>query len=171
MIGGKHLQQGYTLLELIVVMVLISMMLLISVPKFRTALISDQLQYSSRRLVGLIKGVRAKAVRDYSDYKLFFDLDTGRVWYSRVDALEDEKRENPEILQLPSGIRIRDIWSSAAGKKDGGEPFLFLSRKGYADLATIHLAEENGRTVTLFISPFMASVRIADGYLEAEATD
>ncbi len=156
-------------MELMVVMVLISIMLAVTVPRFRTALFRDQLQSSSRRLVGLIKGVRANAVRDYSDYRLHFDFEHGRIWAS-PEGETAQNNETPDMLQLPAGVTVLDICSSDGRKQDGGEGFLFLSRKGYADQATIHLGEEDGRTVTLFISPFMASVRIVDGYLEAEAT-
>lgn len=168
MITDRDGEKGYTLIELVVVMVLISITLAVSVPRFRTALVSDQLRYSSRRLVGMIKGVRAKAVRDYSDYRLYFDFDRRRVWYARV-ADDGTGEVVSETFQLPEGITLLDIWSSGDGKRDGGKPFLSLSRKGYAEQAAIHLAGEDGRMVTLLVRPFLSRVRIADGYQEAGA--
>ncbi len=163
----KPCEKGYTLIELVVVMVLISIMLAVSVPRFRSALVSDQLMYSSRRLVGMIQEVRGKAVREYSDYRLCFDLEKRRVWYAREGDGEGEG-EPPEMFQLPGGVVIRDVGSGDEVGQDAGATFVSVSRKGYASPAAIHLAEENGRTVTLFVSPFLARVRIAAGYQTME---
>jgi len=163
----QRCEQGYTLIELVVVMALIAIMLAISVPRFRSALVSDQLMYSSRRLVGMIQEVRGKAVREYSDYRLCFDLENRRVWYAREGGGE-EQGEAVETFQLPGGVGIKDVLAGGEGRPDGGAPFVSVSRKGYASPSAIHLAEENGRTVTLFVSPFLARVRIADGYQAME---
>lgn len=166
MINSRDGEKGYTLIELIVVMVLISIMLAVSVPRFRTALVSDQLRYSSRRLLGIAQGIRAKAVRDYCDYRLYFDFDEQRVWYSK--EVDDGNGEVvSESFRLPVGVRVLDIWSAGAGKRDGGEPFLSWSRKGYAEQAAIHLAEDDGRVVTLLIRPFLTRIQVLDGYQEA----
>ena len=71
---------GYTLIELAVVMVLIGIMMTLAVPKLRTINMTDDLKGSTRRMVGLIKALRDDAIRNNRAYKLNFDLDSHEFW-------------------------------------------------------------------------------------------
>jgi len=53
--------KGFTLIELVVVVSLIVMMIGLTLPKIRTALLSDDLKRTTLRMVGLAKNLRDEA--------------------------------------------------------------------------------------------------------------
>jgi prepilin-type N-terminal cleavage/methylation domain-containing protein len=65
---------GYTLIELIVVIVLLGLMFGLVVPKFRQAVLSDSLDATSLRLIGLIENLRERAISDQVSYVLHLDI-------------------------------------------------------------------------------------------------
>lgn len=162
---------GYTLLELLVVMVLLGLIMAVSVPRFRSTFSSDRLNYSARRLAGAIKGARLQAVRGYGDYLLHFDLEDGRVWTSRVVTTGDSESQddagNGAVFRLPAGIRFLDLWTEDGGRKKGGEAVVRFSRKGYAEQAVVRLATVEGRVQTIVVSPFLDRIQMTGGYTDA----
>ena len=49
-------RKGYTLIELIVVIVLIGLTLTLTIPRLQYAIVTDDLKATTRRMVGMIKG-------------------------------------------------------------------------------------------------------------------
>lgn len=171
--GKRHTSQGYTLLELLVVMVLLGLITAVSVPRFRSVFTADRLGYSARRLAGAIKGARLQAVRGYGDYFLHFDLENGRVWASRSTGTDDADSSTDAsgatVFQLPDGVRILDVWTQEEGRQKGGEAVIRFSRQGYAEQAVIHLVSSEGRLETIAVAPFLDRIQIAGGYANGEA--
>jgi len=67
-------RNGYTLVELALVVFLLGLMLTLAVPRVRENLLSDGLKSTERRLIGAIRQLRADAVREQVDYVLGFGL-------------------------------------------------------------------------------------------------
>ena len=57
-----HHSKGFTLIELIVVLVLLGIMFGFTVPKFQQAILSDSLDSTSLRLIGLVQDLRERAM-------------------------------------------------------------------------------------------------------------
>jgi general secretion pathway protein H len=45
---------------------------------------------------------------------------------------------------------------------------LYFSKKGYIDKTAIHLRDDDGRDMTIILSPFMGAARIFDSYVDLE---
>ena len=87
-------ESGFTLIEILVVIVLIGSFLLIAVPKFQD--ITDvNLKTSSRNLSGTIKYLYNEAVFKKNIYKLVFDLDNDEYWVEYLDGDEFKKIIDP----------------------------------------------------------------------------
>lgn len=158
-------ESGFTLLELIVVCVLIGIMLVVSVPSLRNTLLGDPLKTNSRKLIGLIRGVRDEAVRTQQPYYIYFDLDEHRVYHLPASADEAEKTEAPkkDVLQLSGDAQVRDIWTKAKGEVQGGIYKLWVSREGYVAPTVIHLDNDSGDSLSLVLSPFLPRIEVRDG--------
>lgn len=161
--------KGYTLIELIVVMVLIGLMTALAVPRFRYAVLTDNLKTTTRKLVGLAKGLRSEAVREHQTFVLHFDLESNRFWIDRAGMTEEERiLAREKASSLPRGVRILDIWLMGKGKKMAGEAAIRFNKNGYVQQSVIHLGADDGREFTLVLSPFLRRVKVIENYVEFE---
>jgi general secretion pathway protein H len=136
-------KKGYTFIEITVVVLLIGLMMALTLPRFRYAMLTDNLKTATRRLIGTIKTIRNEAVREQQGFILYFDLESNRFWPESSAMTEEERLISHErASSLPGGVRILDI--------------------------VIHLASEDGRQFTLVLSPFLGRVRILERYVEFE---
>ncbi|WP_457572840.1 prepilin-type N-terminal cleavage/methylation domain-containing protein [Desulfolithobacter sp.] len=157
---------GFTLLELLVVMVLIGIMTVLAVPRLYSTLLTDPLKSSARRLIGLVAETSQQAVRSPQGYYLHLDLGEGRVWASAESEEVETPADQAALLHLPEQVRIRDVVSAHGGRRSMGSTTIWFSRKGYVDKTLIHLQDRDGNELTLLLSPFLAVTRIFTGYLE-----
>ena len=111
-------KKGYTFIEITVVVLLIGLMMALTLPRFRYAVLTDNLKTATRRLVGMIKTIRNEAVREQQGFVLYFDLESNRFWPESSEMTEEERFISHEkASSLPSGVRILDIWLNGKGKK------------------------------------------------------
>ena len=159
-------KSGYTLIELIVVIILLGLMFGLVVPKFRQAVLSDSLDATSLRIIGLIENLRERAVSDQISYVLHFDIRSRELWAFASDATAEEQETARErAYQLPADVIIEDIWSWSRGKIYDDATIQF-SKKGYIEQSMIHLQSEDGRQLSLELTPFLGSIKIHDGYVD-----
>ena len=160
-------KKGYTLVELIVVLVLIGLVLTLVAPRLRNALLSDNLKSAARKMMGIISNLRNEAIREQKDYVLHFDLNANRFWVS-YGSMTDEDRTvaREEGSNFPSDIHIDDVWIKGEGKIVEGETRIRFTRRGYTQKSAIHLSSEDGRKLTLELSPFLGKVKVINKYVE-----
>jgi len=158
--------KGYTLIELIVVIVLLGLMLGITVPKFRQAILSDSLDATSLRIIGLVEDLRERAISNQVSYILHFDMREKKLWSFAGTASEEEQEAAKErAYELPPDVEIVDIWSWSGGKLYD-EATIHFSRKGYVEQSMLHLQSQDGRQLSLELTPFLGSIKIHDGYVD-----
>jgi prepilin-type N-terminal cleavage/methylation domain-containing protein len=173
--------RGFTLLELMVVMVLLTLVTAFAMPGLRTSLFTDQLKATARQLVGLIAETGQEAVRSQAEQLLHIDQERNLVW---VTAEVKKKPEGADTtsdtaavwdndpgkqwsrVTLPDAVKVIDIESVSGGKKSVGEMTIRFTTKGYVDKTLIHLRDDEGRDLTLILSPFLAVTRIVDAYVD-----
>jgi general secretion pathway protein H len=157
---------GYTLIELIVVIVLLGLMFGLAIPKFRQGILSDNLNATSLRIIGLVENLREKAISDQVSYVLHLDIREGKLWSFASTASEEQQETARErAYQLPLDVNIEDVWAWSSGKLYD-EAIIRFSKKGYIEQAMIHLESEDGRQLSLELTPFLGSIKIHDGYVD-----
>ena len=158
--------KGYTLIELIVVIVILGLMFGITVPRFRQALLSDSLDSTSLKFIGLVQDLREQAISGHVSYILHLDISEKRVWAFPSSATEEEQEIAREgAFELPADVRIQDVWSWSSGKFFN-EGTIRFSRKGYVEQSMIHLQSEDGRELSLELTPFLGKIKIYEGYVD-----
>lgn len=158
--------KGYTLIELIVVIILLGLIFGLILPKFQGSVMRDSLDASSLRIIGLVENLREKAISDQVSYILNFDIREKKLWYFSTTASEEEQEWAMErAYYLPDEVEIEDIWTWSSGKHYDDATIIF-SRKGYIEQSMIHLQSEDGRQLSLELTPFLGSIKIHDGYVD-----
>lgn len=160
---------GFTLLELIVVITLISMMLSFTLPRLQESLFSGGKKKVFRTLILKIKALKENAVIDQRMQTLHVDLDTDSIWISHEAMTEEElSKEKENRMRLPGSLSIADVVFPGKGVLAQGMAEIGFYKKGYSDHAVIHLLEGEETYSSLVIEPFLSGIKLMDGYLQIE---
>ncbi len=162
--------KGYTLIELMVVVVLIGIFFSFTAPRFRDAVLTDSLKSATLRLTGKIINLRTNSMQKQLDHHLRFDLEKNEYWYEAADVtLEGSALAHEDTVEnLPHDVTIIDIWIKDQGKIMAGEAAIKFTKKGYTHQSAIHLESEDGRMFTIVLSPFLQKVKVMENYIEFE---
>jgi len=166
-------QKGFTLLELIVVMVLIAITVTLTVPKISNFLYTDQLKVAVRHLVGLINQSSQLAQRQQAPYLLRYLEGERRFVVEPEQKKETDRkivdkdgRERKESgLRLAESVQVRDFWSWYGGTRTAAEFVIRFTKNGYVEPTVIHLRESGGKEISVVLSPFLGKVQVVDRYV------
>jgi prepilin-type N-terminal cleavage/methylation domain-containing protein len=160
-----HVQRnGFTLMELMVVMALLTIMLVFSIPRLHETFFLNDRKTSSRWITGKIQMLKEAAVSKQKDYRLHFDLDTDHYWETD-ESMPDEDLENAAIhtKPLPDGLKIADIEFPDNGKVSSGRTHIDFYKDGYSDKALIHVLDGEAY-VSYLIEPFLSEIQHFETY-------
>ena len=115
--------RGFSLIEMVVVLVLISLSIALITPSFSRFSQRVELKATAQRVSGSLRYFRSESIQKGKVYQIIFDSGTGEI---RIRALEKEEREGerkqeegkkgtegakaPEMrYPLPGGIQIKEV--------------------------------------------------------------
>lgn len=160
-------QKGFTLLELLIVCLLISISLGLSIPSIRSSLITDDLASGSRKVISLIKSCRAKAMSDQKPYLIFYDSAERTLWYRQADQKEKQELTTRSSITLPDTVQIHEIkQATGSSDKDPAKDGIWVSRQGYVDQTAIYLSDNGNNNLSLLISPFLPTIKVVEGTID-----
>ncbi len=161
--------QGFTLIELTVVIVILGIMLTLIIPRLGE-LGEANLKQSARHLTGMIRFLRNEAQMKKEPYWLRFDIQEGRYWVEfqnpTGDTTVEFKRFESEMGSegtLAGNVTFRDV--RVASHPD--DPFIQFKPNGWVEHALIHLRDGEGRDFTLMVNSLTGNTELREGYVEA----
>lgn len=159
-------ERGFTLLELIVVMVLISLSTAFALPQLHSALFGGELRTAVRRFVGLVAetGQEARLRRT----ALVLDYDRSQQLFTVASADEAEARESQtrQTLRLDSSVQVTQI--AAAHSQERSDLSIRFDQRGYVDKTAVHFRHDSGDELTVLLSPFLGLTKILDGHVSLD---
>ena len=162
----KH---GFTLIELIVVISLISLMLFFSIPRFRNTLLTDPTKKTTRWIIGTVRILKENALRDGKRYILHANLDNNSMWVSDESMSEEALLEASQNgFKLPDGIRLLDVEYPKNRKISISRADIYFYPQGYSDKAMIHMERDGTDAVSFLIEPFLSEVNRFERYASFE---
>ncbi|MCI5116412.1 MAG: prepilin-type N-terminal cleavage/methylation domain-containing protein [Candidatus Electrothrix sp. LOE1_4_5] len=160
--------QGFTLLELIIVMVLISLTASFAVPKIRSSFYRDELSAAAQSFVSLVTETAQKARAENTPFILRFQPDTKTFVALPVTTIPKTREEEQDKEYLR--ITLDDSISFTGGEEQEDEDdqemneIRFTSR-GYTKKAVVYFENESGDQCSVILSPFLGVARILDDHV------
>lgn len=163
--GSSTEPAGFTLIELAMVMVLLSLFTLLSLPVLNRLTTSD-LATSARRLSGTVKYLFNEAALTGLEHRLIYDLEQGSYRAQVLDrdgTLSDVPGSRPQGT-LEGDVRFRDLYLPGRGRFSTGQVTTRILPGGWIDETIIHLAADGGeRLLTLHVMPLTGTTELFEG--------
>ena len=97
---NKKSEQAFTLLELLIVCLLISISLAVAIPSLRLPGLTDDLASDARKIISIVREVKSQAVANQQSYLLHFDTVANTIWF------EEEKPGDAERNKMKTPRKV-----------------------------------------------------------------
>ena len=166
--GFKQIK-GFTFIELIVVISLISLMLFLAIPRFHGNFLSDSTKDVSRWILLKIPYIKESASREQRRYVLHVSIDSNKMWITHAAMLQEALQSaERNAYKIPEDIKLLDVEYSDQEKISVGQADIYFNEKGYSEKAIIHLGNDDNEKFSFLIEPFLLRVRLYNNYKEFE---
>ncbi len=154
--------KGFTLIELMVVMVIIGSILGIVTTNLDSLTPSSRISASAREISSSIQLAMSNAIITGTPTAIYYDLDKN---YHQVRTKNQKgEYENLSLTYLLRGVTYQDIDVMEEKKHKDGWLQVEISPLGTMAGHVIHLINEEGIQITLEVNPLSGIVEIKKGY-------
>ena len=166
-VGTSNEPSGFTLIELAVVLMILTVVLGLVLPGASSFLFRSDFKASSRRLAGAVAYARSRAMLEGRLWELTLDMDSDSFWATAVEEVDSSSEQKKVRKRTLAGeVRFMDVQKASDEPKRAGSISLRFHPKGLVEPAVIHLAGPGKQVQTLFIKPFNGRLVVQDGYVE-----
>ncbi len=148
---------GFTLLELLIVMVLLGVLSAVAYPSIGRGMATLRLRTASREIAAAIRLARSKALREQQTYYLQFDMQRGEI------KLSSEDLNYQRSLSLPEGVVFRSV--ALLGEENGPdsmERVYYYAPNGLGENIQVMIANDHGRQMRITQSSMISSPKIEE---------
>ena len=166
--GNVSGRRGFTLIEIVVVLVIIGMVMTLVIPRLPNSERED-LKISARTLASTLRYLQDRGATTGTTYYLHMEPGTDNVKVMQAAADGSEKEpDDPFLQQRPTkeGILVADVVIPRLGKQNEGQVELGIGAGGLRDFVTIHLRSPDGTFWTVMGFPSSGKVKVYQGYQE-----
>ena len=157
---------GFTLIELMVVMLLISIILAVAIPRFEGSFLQDPAKKISRWMINTVRTLRSNALQSQKLQTLVVDLNDNRMWTIQADMDEDALAAASErSFRMPSAVRIVDVIFPEREQISSGNAEIHFYPSGFSDEAVIHLETGNTKRFSFLVEPLLPKVKFFEEWI------
>ncbi len=159
---------GFTLVELLIVIVVLGLMLALTIPKLGE-LGEANLKRSARHLTGMVRFLRDDSQAKKFVYRIKFDIQNGHYWAEKLTETSDKTVEFKKYETVMVGeeslsgqTTFRDV--QVASHPD--DPTILFMPDGWVEHALIHLRDGDNKDFTLIVNSLTGNTDLREGYVE-----
>jgi prepilin-type N-terminal cleavage/methylation domain-containing protein len=160
-------QDGFSLIELSIVILLLSFLLLLSIPRFGAVLVGQRLNSTGHLITGLVRYLYDQSTAKKRLYRLNYHFKDGEIWITfpndEGEFIEDRLSSFTRRRKLPTGIQFEDI-ETPMGKVTEGQAYTQFFATGLVDQTIVHVRADDGAQLSVLIHPLNGRVTIEQGY-------
>lgn len=163
-------RKGFTLIEMMVVLAILSVVTLLVIPRLPSA-DASHLRGSARSLAATIRYLGENSVTARIPYRLRLNISDAGVAIVRRTADGGEAPPDDVFLNkkiLTEGVAIESVQTPRLGKVYDGEILVDFGPAGLAEFISIHLRGTGGGQFTVTAFPGNGKVKVYEGYQEVE---
>jgi general secretion pathway protein H len=177
--------RGFTLIELMVVMMLISIILAVAIPRFEGGFLQDPIKKFSRKMIGTVRSLRFSALQTQTQQTLMIDLDAQELYVEKQAAQaettsEDETPSDSETasdseatsespakrIKLPDSLALVAVEFSETESITNGIAQIHFYPAGYSDHAFIRLQSSADDRYTYVVQPLLPKVKLFEEWID-----
>ena len=160
-------KRGFTLIELMVVMLLISIILAVAIPRFDSAPFQDPRKKLSRWMINAVRHLRTEAIQKQKVQALVVDLSGQRMWMIHEEMSEQELEAAAEkAFTIDRSIRMMNARYPDQESINTGTIEVRFYPSGYSDRVLILLESEDTERISFLLEPLLPKVKILDEWIE-----
>jgi general secretion pathway protein H len=150
-LSGRWGQQGFTLLELVVVLALVSLLLGLMVPSLQHSISREKDRANIRQLATVLRLARSQATTSHQRVRVFLNKENGRYW------LEGSNRQG-----VLAGMRLGDtrlVWEDS-NRRQG---YIAFYSDGTSSGGKLVMTDPIGRLYNLEVEIITGKVTLKTG--------
>ena len=158
--------QGFTLIELILVIFLLSLTLYFAIPNFSKTILLDNFEKTKNFITLNTQNLKEKSIKYNRQYQMVIDIDLDKIWIIH-EQMDEKKIESAmkNAFTIPDDLDIIAIDFFGNDKITTGQTQIVFYKKGYSNHASIIIKNSSQEIKSLIIEPFLYSVKIIDNTL------
>jgi prepilin-type N-terminal cleavage/methylation domain-containing protein len=157
---------GFTLIELMVVMLLITILLAVAIPRFGSGPFQDPIKKANRWTISTVRSLRGAAIQQHMLQSLVLDLNRHRMWVVHEEMNEEARLQAVEkAFKFPAAIRIVSVQFPGKERVSAGTVEIHFYPSGHSDKAVIHLETDNAERYSWVLEPLLPKVRLHDEWV------
>jgi len=155
-------QDGFTLIELVVVLLIVAACVTIVFPRFSVGFLDQQrLRSSVSRIASVAEYAHQRAVCTHVTHLLHFDIEKGRYW---VTAQTSDGKVVPIadginlMGRLPEGVQFSGIEFQDMRTDSKNIVTIEFSPQGWIEPVTVYVASSEGRKMSIVMNEMLGYV-------------
>jgi len=166
---NSSLCNGFTLIELIVVISLISIIIFVSVPRFHNKTLPDNTRNVSRWIMVTSRHLKEKSFCDQKLYTMHIDMEGRQLWFTDESMSEEQiLKAGQKGFMVPDDVEVLDVEFPGNNKIISGLVDIHFYTDGHSDMALIHIQDNDNNQLSFLIEPFLSKVKLYEKYSQFE---
>ncbi len=150
--------KGFTLIELMLVLLIIGLGTAFIAPTVANSLVNVRLKAATRRLSAVLRYARSMAVSNKNTVQVFIDIDNAS-YSAQVPSADNSGEGLSGATAFPADIKFKEVKIGEEVSTSGVVQLLFYP-KGNTSGGEIVLENSRGRTYKITIDPIIGKVKI-----------